>query len=100
MGRKKYPYFRFTQRLKTANNIRYWYEYFKDKDIPVAIIKEFIGRSKLQYAVWIIGLEYNPKEELRNTEKIKPNSILINSSNDFLLKAKLQINSEDIISVR
>lgn len=92
-----YPYFRFTQRLERAQAFTYWYSYFKDKGTPLAIIREFIGNSKLQYSLWLVGYEWEIRNK-GNLVAIKKNSILIQSDNDFLLKARLQVNENKVIS--
>jgi hypothetical protein len=68
----EYPAFRMSRHLFTENMCLNWFEHFKERGIPCAIVRED-KRSK-PYSVWRIGREVTPIKPGQNYYVTEPNN--------------------------
>jgi len=71
MSNVKYPYFRFTKWLSKDKELRNWFNWFVDMDIPCCII-----RDGERYSLWRTGEEADD-HDMGNTEKIEADEIVL-----------------------
>ena len=64
---RKYPYFRFSVCcIGSPEPLKNWFEHFKERDIPCAIVRGTLG-----YSLWRAGGESTSYQDMANNEELR-----------------------------